>query len=491
MMSPFLTLVLAFAEPAAKPATAPKPNIVFILADDLGYGELGCYGQKKIRTPNIDLLAQDGMRLTNARSGAPVCAPARCVLMTGKHLGQSYVRGNKDAGNESQLPIPDEEITIPEILAPQGYTSACIGKWGLGGFQNSGNPNKQGFDHFFGYICQRQAHSFYPDHLWSDGVRVELNNKPAVAGHGRLKDASGDFGKFQGSDHSSERMMADAEAWLARRGTDKKPFFLYLSLTEPHVAMQPPQRLVDSYPKEWDAHPYLGDKGYVPHPRPRAGYAAMITYLDEHVGRLRKALKQHGLDDNTLIIFSSDNGATHNVGGVDTEFFSSVGALRGRKGSVFDGGLRVPMIAVWPGKIKAGSLSSAALSFHDIMSTLAEVSGAKPAPASTGRSIVPVLSGRESEYQAATCLWDFPEYGGQQAVLLDGRYMVLRCDLQKSLMPWQVYDVLSDLGQEKDLAASEAGQALIQRAEVAFTTQRTSNSNFPILSVDGGAPPKN
>ena len=228
---------LAVSEPVAVPESPKKPNIVFILADDLGYGEIGCFGQKKIRTPNLDQLASEGMRLTNARSGAPVCAPARCVLMTGKHLGQAYVRGNLDQGNESQLPIPDEEVTIPEILAPAGYTSACIGKWGLGGFANSGNPNKQGFDHFFGYVCQRQAHSYYPDHLWRDGQRVELKNQPAIPGHGQVKDANGDFAKFQGIDHSSERMLSDAEGWIAKRGEDKKPFFLYLAFTEPHVAL--------------------------------------------------------------------------------------------------------------------------------------------------------------------------------------------------------------------------------------------------------------
>ena len=485
-----LSFSLAASEPAASAETPKKPNIVFILADDLGYGELGCFGQKKIRTPNIDQLASEGIRLTNARSGAPVCAPARCVLMTGKHLGQAYVRGNKDAGNESQLPLPDDEITIPEILAPAGYTSACIGKWGLGGFENSGNPNKQGFGHFFGYVCQRQAHSYYPDHLWSDGQRVEMKNQSAIPGHGQIKNAKGDFSKFQGIDHSSERMLADAEGWLAKRGEDKKPFFLYLAFTEPHVALQPPQRLVDSYPKEWDDKPYLGDKGYVPHHRPHAAYAAMITYLDEHVGRIRAALKKQGLEDNTLIIFTSDNGSTHDAGGADTFFFNSVGPLKARKGSVYDGGLRIPMIAVWPGKIKAGTASNAAVSFHDVMSTLAEVSGTQASKVTTGHSFVPVLTDHEKDYQPATCLWDFPEYGGQQAVLLDGRHMILRRDLQKKLSPWEVYDILSDLGQEHDLAATEAGKALIARADEAFKTQRTVNPNFTIKSIDGEAPAK-
>ena len=355
-----------------KNKTTP-PNIVFILADDLGYGELGSYGQKKIRTPNIDKLAAEGMRFTRHYSGAPVCAPARCVLMTGKHLTNAQIRGNRDArkhklGGEGQWPLDPGTVTLPAILQNAGYSTGGFGKWGLGNAQNSGSPNKMGFDTFYGYLCQRVAHSYFPPYLNHNEKRERIN-LPAVPGHFKVPKKEGspevDFDRFQGRVYAPDRILEEAVQFL--REHNEGPFFLYLPFVEPHVAMQPPPEWVEAYPKEWDSEPYLGRKGYTPHPRPRAGYAAMISDLDEHVGTIMSELKALSLDEDTLVVFTSDNGPTHDVGGVDTEFFGSTGGLRGRKGSVFEGGLRVPMIARWKGKIREGSTCDRPCGFQDFL----------------------------------------------------------------------------------------------------------------------------
>ncbi|MFG0256218.1 MAG: sulfatase-like hydrolase/transferase, partial [Rhodopirellula sp. JB053] len=284
------------------------PNIVLILADDLGYGELGCYGQQKIKTPNLDRLAEQGMRLTEHYCGAPVCAPSRCVLMSGRHLGHSEIRGNRDSGNgkrfPGQWPISGDLVTIAEVLQRAGYATGGFGKWGLGPTESSGGPNRQGFDRFFGYNCQRNAHSYYPPFLDSDEQRETLNESP-VPGH--QKKPSGDVVAevYRADVYAPDRILAVALAWLDQNSSG--PFFLYLPFVEPHVAMQPPQEWVDRYPERWDAEngPYRGQNGYLPHPRPRAAYAAMISDLDEHVGAVMGRLKECGVDDNTIVVFTS------------------------------------------------------------------------------------------------------------------------------------------------------------------------------------------
>ena len=389
-----------------------RPNIVFILADDLGWGEVGCNGQKKIRTPHIDRLASQGMRFTRAYSGAPVCAPSRCVLMTGLNLSNAPIRGNKEAtaGREGQFPLSAQFQSWPALIQKQvGYATCGIGKWGLGMPDNEGSPDKHGLNHFFGYMCQRKAHSYYPSYLWNDDQKVALNNGPdGIPGHGK----GANFAKFQGSDYAPDHLVAEAKIWLDLRAKDSKPFLLYLPFTEPHVSLQPPQRIVETYPKEWDAKPYLGEKGYVPHPRPHAAYVAMITSLDEHVGQIMAWLDEHNMTTNTLVIFTSDNGATHDVGGVDTGFFNSVAGLRGLKGSLHEGGMRVPFIVSWPGHTPAGATCDEIVAFPDMLPTICDVLGVT-AQRCDGVSVRPLFEGKSLTAPHPPLTYDFPEYGGQ------------------------------------------------------------------------------
>ena len=398
-----------------------KPNIVFLLADDLGYGELGCYGQQKIRTPHLDQMAAEGIRFTQFYSGAPVCAPSRCVLMTGKHLGHAYIRDNRQAkpGAEGQEPIPDETVTLAETLQAAGYTTGAMGKWGLGPPGSSGDPNKQGFDLFFGYNCQAHAHNFYPTYLWRNDQHVTLNN-PAFSAHQKLPpDADpndpASYKPYVGSDYAPDRMIDEALGFI-RRNKDR-PFFLYYPTTVPHLAIQVPEDSLAEYRGQWPDPPYPGGHGYLPHPSPRAGYAAMVTRLDRDIGRLLTLLKELGLDDNTLVMFSSDNGPVYDrLGGTDSEFFESNGPLSGLKGSVYEGGMRVPLIARWPGKIPGGRVSDLPAAFYDVLPTLAEVAGASPPAGIDGISLLPTLTDRGEQKQHEFLLWEFHGYGGQQAV---------------------------------------------------------------------------
>jgi arylsulfatase len=459
-----------------------RPNIVFILADDLGWGEVGCYGQKKIRTPHIDRLASQGTRFTRAYSGAPVCAPSRCVLMTGLNLANAPIRGNKEAtaGREGQFPLPAQFQSWPALIQKQaGYATCGIGKWGLGMPDNEGSPVKHGLKHFFGYMCQRKAHSYYPSYLWNDVQKVVLNNGPdGIPGHGK----GTNFAKFQGSDYAPDRLIAEATVWLDLRAKDGKPFLLYLPFTEPHVALQPPQRIVETYPKEWDAKPYLGEKGFVPHPRPHAAYAAMITSLDEHVGQVMAWLDEHNMTTNTLVIFTSDNGATHDVGGVDTGFFNSVAGLRGLKGSLHEGGMRVPFIVRWPGHTPAGATCDEIVAFPDMLPTICDVLGVT-AQRCDGVSVRPLFEGKSLTAPHPPLTYDFPEYGGQQSVI-DGNWKLIRKGLQRTDRdhppPWELYDLASDRNETTDLAVKNPEQ--VKRLAAVFLSQWTYNPDFQMYS---------
>jgi arylsulfatase A len=285
-----------------------KTNIVFILADDLGYGELGCYGQEKIKTPNIDRLASEGIRFTQHYTGAPVCAPARCVLLTGQHLAHAEIRGNKDSGNgrvfPGQWPITDEAVTLAEVLKGAGYTTGAFGKWGLGPSNTSGSPMKQGFDRYYGYNCQRNAHSYYPHFLDSDEREVAIN-QGLVVGHQRKPEGKVIADDYHLRNYAPDMILKEALSFLDLH--HENPFFLYLPFVEPHVSIQSPQEWIDQYPADWDEEkgPYRGQNSYLPHPRPRAAYAAMISDLDDHVGQVLAKLEEHGLTDDTLVIFTS------------------------------------------------------------------------------------------------------------------------------------------------------------------------------------------
>lgn len=470
-------------------AEAKQPNIVFILADDLGYGELGCYGQTKIRTPNLDRLASQGMRWMQHYTGAPVCAPARCTLMTGQHLGHAEIRSNRKAVNKRQFPgewpITDGIVTIAESLKGAGYATGAFGKWGLGNADSSGSPNRQGFDRFYGYLSQRNAHSYYPPYLNSDAEEVTLNDPP-VPGHEKKPEGEVKADDYRGQVYAPDRILEEAVEWLDKN--KEGPFFLYLPFIEPHVSLQPPQEWIDQYPKEWDEEhgAYRGQNGYLPHPRPRAAYAAMISDLDEHVGTILDRLDQHGLSENTIVIFTSDNGPTHprnddrwEVGGAATKFFASSGGLKGFKGSCYEGGLRMPCIVRWPGQVKPGSTSEMVSYMPDWFPTLAKIGGAK-LPVNQqldGIDLTPELKGEGTPQRDEPLIWEFAGYGGIIAIR-DGDWKAVRRDVKtKSPKKWELYNLANDRNESTNVAASHP--EIIQRLEARYRANRTVEPDFP------------
>ncbi len=478
----------------ASASAAPKPNVVFILADDLGYGEVGCFGQKKIPTPNIDRLATQGMKLTQFYSGAPTCAPSRCVLMSGKHLGHADIRGNRQAKlafpefAEGQHPIAQDTVLIPQVFKKAGYTTAAIGKWGLGPVGSTGDPNRHGLDLFYGYNCQSVAHSYYPRCLWRNDQQEEINPKP-IPGHvpELAADAVVNMDDYIGQNYAPKLMVAEAEKFIAEK--KDQPFFLYLAFIEPHVAMHPPKESVEKFPKEWDAQPHRGEAGYLPHPRPRAAYAAMISDLDSYVGRVMEALEKAGVADHTLVVFTSDNGTTmeadekspFHVGGVDADFFNSTGGLRGFKGSVYEGGLRVPTVVRFPGKVKPGASTESPGYFADWFPTLCSAAGLEAPPGLDGDNLLPVLEGGTLT-ERKPMIWTYAEYGGQVVVRL-GNYKILRCGLAtKTPGDWEVYDIPADRSETKNLAAAKP--ELIRQAVEILKREMADNPTFP-LKVPG------
>ncbi|QIF03423.1 arylsulfatase [Roseimicrobium sp. ORNL1] len=468
---------------------AEKLNVVFIIADDLGWGELGCYGQEKIPTPNLDKLAKQGSRFTEHYSGAPVCAPSRCVLMTGKHLGHAEIRGNMQAKKllpqyeEGQYPISEKARTIAQVFREAGYATGAMGKWGLGPVGSTGDPNTKGFDLFFGYNCQSVAHSYYPDHLWRNAEKVIINQKP-IPGHAKQPEGEVKLEEWIGETYAPKLMIAEAEKFIA--DSAKKPFFLYLAFIEPHVSMHPPKESVEKFPKEWDQEPYRGENGYVPHPRPHAGYAAMISDLDSYVGRVMDSLDKAGVAEHTLIVFTSDNGTTHgrsadskfHVGGADAKFFNSTADLRGFKGSVYEGGIRVPMIARLPGKIPAGVVNDSPGYFADWFPTLCDAVGLTKPEGLDGESLWPAIIGGKTVAHTKPMVWVFPEYMGQIAVRIGDKKAVRQGLKTKKPGGWEVYDIAADRSEKNDIAVSSA--EVIQQAEEVLKKEVSGNAIFPM-----------
>jgi len=452
-------------------AQSKQPNIIIIFADDLGYGELGSYGQRVIQTPNLDKLAAQGMRFTDFYSGSALCAPARCQLLTGLHSGHSAVRANfemangpasfTDAVERGQMPLPAEAHTLAEMLKPLGYSTACIGKWGLGMADTEGNPNQQGFDYFFGYLDQKQAHNYYPTHLWENGKHVVLNNKPLTVHTKISQDQATDevFSSFIGKEYSVALMAKKAAQFIADQ--KDRPFFLYYALTLPHLALQIPSEELDFYKSKFEETPYLGDKGYCPVKYPHSTYAAMITYLDKKVGEIMNQLDVAGQRENTLIIFTSDNGAAFPVGGADPEFFNSNGALRDLKGSLYEGGIRVPLIASWPGHIKAGSISSHVAAQYDIKATVADLLKVS-IPETDGISFLPELTGKKQS-RHEYLYFELYEYGGQQAIRMGDWKAVKRNMTKDKQARWELYDLKADLGENNNQA--EKYPAIIKKID--------------------------
>jgi arylsulfatase len=463
------TLVLGLGSPPA--SAAEQPNIIFILADDLGWRDLGCYGQTKIRTPHLDKLAAEGMRFSQAYAGNAVCAPSRCCLMTGKHPGHAIVRTNQQwkpkAQWSGQHPLPAGTVTLPLLLKKQGYATGAAGKWGLGSPENTGDPQKLGFDRFFGYYCQAHAHNHYPQYVFRNGAKVLLE---------------GNDGSATGKQYTHDLFEAEALAFL--RAHEDRRFFLYLPFTIPHLAIQVPEDSLAEYRGKFEESPYRG-KAYQHHDTPRAGLAAMITRMDRSVGRILELLRELKLDDRTLVLFSSDNGPVGLYAGSDNVFFESRGSLRGWKGSLYEGGIRVPLLARWPGKIKPGSTSDLPTAFWDILPTLCEAAGA-PAPGDTdGISILPTLLGKEQTRKHDFLYWEFPSYGGQQAVRM-GRWKGVRQNLQKGPSPIELYDLEQDPNETTDVAA--ANPDVVKQIDVILRREHETSKAFPLPSVD--VPPK-
>lgn len=456
-------------------AQKTKPNIIYIYADDMGYGELGCYGQQKIKTPHLDKLAKEGMRFTQHYTSAPVCAPARAMLMTGKHAGHAYIRGNYELGGFTdeteggQMPLPEGTFTIAQMMKNAGYVTGIIGKWGLGMNYNTGNPNKQGFDYYYGYLDQKQAHNFYPTHLWENGKWDTLNN-PSFMVHQRIAEGSPDsaFEKFKGKDYAVTKMAEKTLAFIKQN--KNKPFFLYLPYTGPHVALQAPDEAVKEYIGQFDEKPYYGDKGYAPCKYPLSTYAAMITYMDKQVGRIMALLKELKLDENTIVMFSSDNGTTFDAGGVNAAYFNLTGGLRGRKQDLYEGGIREPFIARWPGKIPAGRIANHISVQYDLMATLSQLTGAKTW-VNDGISFLPTLLGNNKQQKQHKFLYfEFPEKTGQVAIRM-GSWKGVKSNMKKNKnAPWELYNLATDEQETTDVATQHP--ELVKRFEEILKQQR-------------------
>lgn len=450
-----------------------QPNIIYILADDLGYGEIGALGQTKIETPNIDALAKNGMLFTQHYAGAPVCAPSRAVLLTGKHTGHTPIRGNdewtergdvwnykatiKDSLLEGQRPLPENTITIPKLLKTKGYKTAVVGKWGLGAPHTNAIPTKMGFDYFFGYNCQRQAHTYTPVHIYENENRVYLKNDTIAPHTGvdlddKLNDAA--YTKFNQPEYVPTLIYDKLIHFIDTH--KKEPFFLYWASPIPHVPLQAPKKWVDYYVEKFgDEQPYYfkGRGNYYPSRYPRATYAAMVSYLDENIGKLVNHLKKEGIYDNTLIIFTSDNGPSY-AGGTDSKWFNSGGIFDSDygkgKGFLQEGGIRVPMIASWPNKIKAGTKTNHISSFYDVLQTFNDVANVNSDYKNDGISFYNTLLGKEQKAHEYL-YWEFPEYNGQVAIRM-GKWKFLWKNIKKGNKDIELYNLEKDIKEKNNVA---------------------------------------
>jgi arylsulfatase A-like enzyme len=444
-----LTAAAATALPLR--ARTTKPNILFILADDLGYGDLGCYGQKLVRTPNVDRLAEQGMRFTQVYCGSTVCAPSRCALMTGYHMGHARIRGN------ARVDLQPEDVTVGEVLKGAGYKTALIGKWGLGTAGNTGTPNKQGFDEFYGFLDQKHAHTQYPTQIWENDREIFLDGN---FGPGR---------KDYVHDLFTERALKFIET-----GKDG-PWFLYLAWTIPHANNELTRQTGNGMEIPTD-EPYSNQSW----PQPDKNFAATVHRMDADVGRLMKKLDELGIADDTVVFFASDNGP-HREGGNNPELFDSNGPLRGIKRDLYDGGIRTPMIVRWNGSIRPAQVSDEIWSFWDFLPTAAELAGVKAPGGIDGISVVPALQGKKLP-QREYLYWEFHEGGFSQAVRL-GKWKGVRRRTRTA--PIELYDITADPGEAKDVAAGNP--EVVRRVTELFQSARTDNPTFPVR--EGGPAP--
>lgn len=433
-------LALSFLLIASTAKAETKPNFIFVLCDDLAQGDLGCYGQKLIQTPNLDRMAAEGTLFPQLYSGTTVCAPSRTSLMTGLHTGHSPIRANREVKPEGQKPLPPGTVTVAQILKTAGYATACTGKWGMGMFETSGSPLKSGFDHFYGYNCQRHAHSYFPGYLWNDDQRVDLPGKT----------------------YAQELIQQDAEKWV--RAHAKSPFFLYYAITLPHGKFE-----IDS----------LGQYANKPWTDLQKTYAAMVSRLDADIGRLLALLKELQIDDNTLIIFSGDNGASFSPDSEVGKLFNQDrnGTLRGFKRSLYEGGLRQAGIARWPGKVPAGRTSEEPWAFWDFLPTAAELAGASLPPSfkPDGISVASLLTGGPAPKRDAF-YWELHEGTSLQAVRFDTNWKAVK---NGPNAPIELYNLATDSAEKHNLASENP--TLVQKATTLLTNSRTPDPDWPLV----------
>ncbi len=463
----FLFFVVGFAGSVLSEST--RPNLIWIMADDLGYGELGCYGQKVIQTPSIDRMASQGMRFTQFYAGATVCAPSRSVLMTGLHHGHTRVRGNANASNPMAQSLREDDVTVAKLLQSAGYKTALIGKWGLGDVDNAepGLPRKQGFDYFFGFLNQHHAHNHYPSYLWRNEEKIQLDNDLIeVGGHG-------------GGYATNPRTYADdlfADEAIRFVGENQnQPFFLYWSMVVPHANNERSNKLQDG-----TEVPGYGAYESAEWPQQDKGHAAMVTRMDSYVGRMLSELQRLGMDKNTLVIFTSDNGP-HNESRHHLDRFNPSGPFSGIKRSLTDGGIRVPFVAWWPGKIAPHSPSNHVAYFGDWMATATQLALTNTPINRDSISIVPTLLNRpEDQVKHEFLYWEFHESGFKQAALYQGRWKGIRMGTDP--MTLRLYDLRNDEAEKDDLAAHELDIA--KRLNLYLDSARTHSDDWPIRPAE-------
>jgi arylsulfatase A-like enzyme len=450
-------VLTAASVPNARRQPGMRPNVLLIQADDLGYGDVSAYGQSRFETPSLDRLARQGIRFTQYYAGSTVCAPSRCALMTGLHTGHAWIRGNGD------IPLRDEDVTIAEVLKAAGYRTAVVGKWGLGNPGTSGQPDRQGFDYAFGFLDHRHAHRQYTDHLWRNAERVSTDLE---------------------RDYVNDLFTKETAAFIERQ--DERPFFVYLNYTVPHAELRPPEESVAPFRGRFPEKPFenpaadakasgaasdLPSLGYRSQPTPLAAFAAMVTRMDRDIGRLLDLLRARGLERRTLVMFVSDNGP-HREGGADPVFFKSTGGLRGIKRDLYEGGIRVPMLAQWPGTIPAGRVSDHVWAHWDVLPTLADVAGAAMPRTLDGIPMSAALRG-ETQPTHPFLYWEFHERGFQQAVRM-GNWKAIRLKPGAQL---ELYDLGVDPQEMTDLAGSRA--EIIATIETYLRTSRTESARWP------------
>ncbi|MFY0714921.1 arylsulfatase [Seonamhaeicola sp. NFXS20] len=449
-----------------------KPNIIYILADDLGYGDLSCYGQENFTTPNIDKLAAEGMLFTQHYSGSTVCAPSRSALLTGMHTGHTAIRGNREIKPEGQYPIPDSTYTLAELLKKGGYVTGAFGKWGLGFPGSEGDPTNQGFDVFYGYNCQRLGHHYYPYHVWSNKDSIVLAGN---AGHK--------------TEQYGPQLIHEKSIEFLEKNKDTT-FFMYVPTIIPHAELVAPDSIMDKYrgkylpEKEFkgvDEGPKYRQGRYASQKESHAAFAAMIEVMDNHVGEIMAKVKELGIEDNTIIVFTSDNGP-HKEGGADPEYFNSNGSLKGFKRDLYEGGIRVPMIAKWPEKIKPGTKNNLISAFWDVFPTFSEVAE-MPVPKNLdGISFLPALLNKpENQKQHEYLYWEFHERGGRQAVR-KGNWKAVKYNVLKNPnTPMELYDLSKDIGEEHNVASKHP--EIVKEMENIFNEARTPSKVFTFNQV--------